>query len=110
MYVDGCKTLARSAAQAKFFKQITKPLCTCANIKWQVVAQSGWTTDLKTAVPRKHTLFMHRKQSVIGFLNASFKKFWHHLPIAASFLASRQAPDGQKRQRWLLFNVKNMYS
>ena len=38
------------------------------------------------------------------------QKFWRHLPISTAFLASWRAPNGQKGQRWLIFNVKSVHS
>ena len=64
-----------------------------------------------------HTSFICWEQGVKGlfmvfsrFLSCGFswkcfvQKFWHHLPITTAVLASWWAPDGQKRQWWLLFN------
>ena len=41
------------------------------------------------------------------FLSHWKPKFWNHLQITTAFPASWWASDGQKRQRWLLFNKTN---
>ena len=38
------------------------------------------------------------------------QEFWHHLLVTSAFLASWWAFEGQKRQWWLLFNSKGLYS